>query len=75
MAIKKRSFRSKHKTIVRTYYMESGKRVITAQTIHPEAQIDQTEIGPMALLGGQWHAAERVDPKERGGCEYEVYKT
>jgi len=54
--------------MVRAYRMEKDKRITTAMT-----RMSLRVHDGKALVYGDWHEAEAVDPEKRGGVEYEVW--
>lgn len=72
MGIVKRSRHPMVQVIVRNYYTEEDKRIVTDQRIL-DTQVRTTGDDHEALIDGTWVPAESLDPTKRGGMHYEVY--
>jgi hypothetical protein len=68
--IKKRFKSDVCKCMIRNFYEDKGKRIITQQTV---LELRVRSDG-LVLFGGDWIQFDKVNPDERGGVEYEIYR-
>lgn len=67
MTIVKRTTRFE-RVLVRHFYVEEGKRIITQQSI-----VELPFRNDQVWCEDAWREVEYIDPEVRGGLSYEVY--